>query len=193
MNVQTLAAEVVTELRQPHAVAEITSAVRKAVTAAHNSGEYAKDLVEEVVNLGQVSNSFKFGLPPFCRKLKLVKPCSTDGQVMTLYTESGGFDKIAPGDVMTVAGNAMTNFYYIIGPTVVLRTSAALQYVYMMYYSKPDLRTLESSTWIMRDYPELVKDLAKAMYYATKSDREKEASYRNLYQEQVMAMFDNEV
>jgi hypothetical protein len=121
--------------------------------------------------------------------MEKVQPCSLDGRPTLLATEDGGLPCVPAGDILTMAGREMSNFYYIIGPTFVFRSAQATEALYLMYYANPDVSVDTRETWVTQQYADMVKDCAKYMYLLTRNEAEKANAFKILYNEQLTVLF----
>ena len=165
MNLQELTTELSTELRRPDMVDRLRSLVRQVVIQCHAASQFQRDLVEELVPVPSPGPVIKITQPPRLRRLLTIAPADMYGNLVATRNPEGGFSIRSPADIMTQAGNQMVDIAYIAGPTIVVRAACAYTNLFMQYFQTPDVQDVLTQTWIMEQFPDLIKTGVRARYY----------------------------
>lgn len=165
MNLAELTTELATELRRPDMVDRLRSFVRSVVVQVHAASQFQRDLVEEVVGVPSPAPVIKITQPPRLRSLLSIAPCDIHGNLIRTVNPEGGFSIRHPADIITQSGNQMVDIAYIAGPTITIRSSVNCSYLFMQYFQTPDVRDELTQTWIMEQFPDLIKAGVRARYY----------------------------
>lgn len=165
MNLQELTTELSTELRRPDMVDRLRSLVRQVVIQCHSASQFQRDLVEELVPVPSPAPVIKITQPPRLRHLLTIAPSDAYGNLAATRNPEGGFSIRSPADIMTQAGHQMVDIAYIAGPTIVVRAACAYTHLFMQYFQTPDVQDVLTQTWIMEQFPDLIKTGVRARYY----------------------------
>ena len=172
MNLAELTQELATELRRPDKIAEIRGWVRQVVIQCHNATEFQRDLVEEIITIPSPTPVMKLTQPDRLRKIIALNPCDAYGNLLATNNPQGGYLMVAPTDIYTQSGHQMTDVAYIAGPTITIRSSSVPTHIFIQYYQTPDVRNEVTSTWIMQQFPELIKSGVRARYYQASNNQQ---------------------
>lgn len=165
MNLAELTQELATELRRPDMIDRIRSFVRSVVVQCHAATQFQRDLVEEVVQVPSPAPVIKITQPPRLRSLLSIAPCDVFGNLIKTANPEGGYTIRHPADVVTQSGHQMVDIAYIAGPTITIRSAVNCSYLFLQYFQTPDIKDELTETWIMEQFPDLIKAGVRARYY----------------------------
>lgn len=185
MNLQELTTELSTELRRPDMMDRIRSLVRQVVIQCHSASQFQRDLVEEFVPIPSPGPVIKITQPPRLRKLLTIAPADMYGNLIATANPEGGFSIRHPADIMTQSGYQMVDIAYIAGPTITIRSATGYTHLFMQYFQTPDVQDVLTQTWIMEQFPDLIKTGVRARYYQAFNNPQAAAEAK-LYQEDLM-------
>lgn len=185
MNLQELTTELSTELRRPDMVDRIRSLVRQTVLKCHAASQFQRDLVEELVPIESPAPVIKITQPPRLRQLLTISPADMYGNLVPTANPEGGFSLRHPADIMTQGGNQMVDIAYIAGPTLVVRSSVGYTHLFLQYFQTPDVQDVLTQTWIMEQFPDLIKSGVRARYYQAFNNPQA-AAEAQLFQDDLM-------
>lgn len=145
---------------------ELTRRTREAITAIHNSAFFDKDLIEDFVDLnGNLHTNFSIPFPQRFRKFKSIIPMSKVYQPLRVYNSQGRYIKTDVRRLKTYEGSTKADVYYHAGQKINIISSSAPQALHISWYSEPEVADPLLETWIMKQYPQMVMDWAKARFY----------------------------
>jgi hypothetical protein len=186
MNIAELTTELATELRRPDMIDRIRGFVRQVVTHCHAATEFQRDLVEEIVAVPSPAPVIKITQPPRLRRLISIAPCDALGTQLATANPEGGYAIKSPTDIVTMSGYLMTDIAYIAGPTITVRGSGAT-HLFLQYYQTPDLQDELTQTWIMEQFPDLIKTGVRARYYQA-TNNQQAAGEAQLFQQDLLLL-----
>ena len=186
MLLREIEADVVSILARPDLASFIHLRAQQQLKLLHAMDKWPRDKVEQLITIQNPSNAIRTNLPAFWRKFDVLAPCTADGSIITLpcqEVDTIGYREVDPRMITGFQRQADTDYYYVAGDVVNIRTSLAPEKLYASYYKYPDLRSTEVTTWITEYFPELVTYRVLYACYAMLGNMEQRAVYEQLYQE----------
>lgn len=182
-----LQATVYTITNRPELVSETLVAIKKATLKAHNSETYARDLVEVSVtgaSLVSVSSSdFRYqiaiGSSPISRfrRIAYLREIPTATGPYGLVKQYRFLEADSIFDSYNVEH---TDYAYLAGATINLRTQVLTTGVKVGYYQYPDVTDAGFNSWIADLYPAAITDDAAATVFKMIGKDDEETRYRQL-------------
>ena len=190
MNLAELTAELATELRRPDMANQIRGWVRQVVIQCHSATQFQRDLVEEIVAIPSPTPVMKITQPDRLKHLVSISPCDAYGTLLQVANPMGGYMITSPTDIYSQSGKQLMDIAYIAGPTITIRSSSVPSHLFLQYYQTPDVREDTTQTWIMEQFPELVKSGVRARYYQATSNQQA-AAESQLFTQDLMDLVSN--
>ena len=181
--------------RRPDMQAQVAARVRGAIQWAHNLDYFPRDRITQMQLVQDVeNNTIRLGLPPYFRQFEVIRPYDINDNPITLCTDtpdSIGYREIDPHQILGYRGTQETNWFYVAGDVLNIRTSAEPHQLYFMYHATPDLRDDSAVTWITENYTELIEFRALGVLYSIVGNQELRNTYMNLAEELKEQLLDN--
>lgn len=190
-----LAADVYTLTNRPDLVAETKMSLRKAIRKFHGAETWKRDLVtlrldmtaQTPVDPTQYRWSLDLSMFANLRRFKNVNypvdkvlPINqipaplTDWAVGIRPTKE--FEEISPDNLFDRYGYERTNYYFIAGSTLTVRSGWYVDWLDFVYYAWPTIPTDTATTltsWIVNEYPDaIIEDAAGAVFKMIGKDDE---------------------
>lgn len=160
MNIADIVERVITETGRPDLETLIRNTVVSAIRQCHAKADFARDVVEETIQIPSPSNFLRLTLPPRFRKFHAMAIADQYGRGVaeckqtSTSTVLAGMRKLPQrepsyyisGATYTVAGN--------------LNYPLPIQFLYVQYLETPALDNLGGVTWMTELYPEVIINYA---------------------------------
>lgn len=180
--------------RRPDMQAQVEARVRGAILWAHNQDYFPRDRITQMqVVQAYENNTIRLGLPPYFKKFSTIRPYDVNDNAVTLSTDDPdrvGYHEIDPQQIMGYRGSQETNWYYVAGDVLNIRTNVVPAQLYFMYYATPDLRSDDAVTWITETHTEMIEFRALGVLYSIIGNQELRNTYMNLAEELKEQMLD---
>lgn len=186
MLVREIVDDVIEILARPDLVNFVKLRTAQQLKLLHALDNWPRDKVEQLITIQNPSITVRTNLPAFWRKFDVLAPCMADGSIITLPNQpvdTIGYRETDPRMITGFRQMADTDYYYVAGDVVNIRSSFPPEKLYASYYKYPDLRSTEATTWITETFPELVTYRVLYACYAMLGNMEQRAVYEALYQE----------
>ena len=161
MNIKQLQAEVNRRIKRPDLVETANTRLIAVVRELHISDFYPRDRVEETIKVANPTTLTKLTLPPYWRKFVCLAP-QTEYQVPIALSKTlhQDFELVDVQDMHR--DYSSINCYYTSFNAVTIKSEVPFQRLYACYYKYPDLRDLETNTWVTEHYEQLCVDYTLA-------------------------------
>lgn len=174
--------EVVTTTKRPDQGSFIKQAIKLATAAAHNADEWPMD--KQVIVAPVITESDYYGIDtqiePFVRFKKALA-------VMD-YPETRAYTRISSEDIFNEWHGLKQNIFYQIGYNLIVRSDNALSSARVSYLQKPNTSELEYSSWIARDYREVIVNKATSLVYGYAGNDAEKRNWEVLYREGILEL-----
>lgn len=194
MQIKTMIANVQDTLRRPDLANQIAQRVRGAVLWAHRSEFFIRDRITQTQNVQANEGLIRLSLPPYWRQFEIIRPLDQGGNPIVLSTDTAdhvGYREIDPHQVLDFDRSNETNYYYVAGDVINIKTDSNPSMLYFMYYALPDLRSDDAVTWITEQYQEMIEFRALSVMYSIIGNQELRNTYERLALEQQEQLRDN--
>lgn len=160
---------------RPDLISQTTRAIKKATLKFHQADFWPRDLIELPSQaVTPVSSDYRYALDitaaPFIRfrALEYARVPSTD-PTLKLRT----FDRLNASDILDSYGIEKSDYWYLAGNTISIRSYTALTNVALGYYQFPDTNELTYTSWIADTFPDAIaEEAASAIFKQTGKDDE---------------------
>lgn len=151
--------DVVNTLRRPDLRDFVITRVRQQVKLLHAVDNFPRDKVEQTLTLQNPDNLVRTALPAYLRKFDMILPITDDGVPIRLPTDGvdwRGFREVDPRKTMGFNSREDTDYYFVAGDALNIKMSVVATKLYVSYYKYPDTSSMNTTTWITENFPELV-------------------------------------
>ena len=161
MNIKQLQAEVNRRIKRPDLVETANTRLIAVVRELHISDFYPRDRVEKTIKVANPTTLTKLTLPPYWRKFVCLAP-QTEYQVPIALSKTlhQDFELVDVQDMHR--DYSSINCYYTSFNAVTIKSEVPFQRLYACYFKYPDLRDLETTTWVTEHYEQLCVDYTLA-------------------------------
>ena len=183
--------DVIDTLGRPDLQKFVSVRVRQQLKTLHSMDNWPLDLVEHLVTIQNPGSLVRMTLPPRCRKIFQIIPTTPDGQRMQLPTdelEVIGYQEIDPRKVIGYHNQMASDYYYLAGDALNIRTSTQPTKLLFSYYAYPDLTSDNAVTWLTEFWPELVTYRCLYICYKMLGNLEQANNIEIMYRESLEVM-----
>lgn len=199
----SLAADVYTLTNRPDLVSETLISLRKAIRKFHGADTFKRDIA--IVQLDMTAqtpldpNQYRWSLDlalfPSFRRFKGVNyppdktmPINQIPAPLVDWTVGFGNDKlfheIAPDNLFDRYGYERTNYFYVVGNTVTVRSGWYIDWLNFTYYKWPVIPSDPSqllTSWIVNEYPDCIIEEASGAVFKMIGKDDESNRYQQLF------------
>lgn len=180
-----LKAEIITWTNRKDLIAETDAGIRLALRAAHNAGNFYRDLVTVAIPVSTTSGIQEVDLSAYCPGMKQIASVGPTGQ-----------DKwYDPEEITTIHnqdGWPKLDIYWGVGTKLMIRPGAASDSVTVSYYKYPTVTPMDSiNSWIAEQYPDVIVLKAAASVLGAIGEQEIKSRVDGLLREAVADLISN--
>jgi hypothetical protein len=168
----------------PHLVPEITAAVKRATIKIHSAETFARDLAELSLSSPQLAS---VSATDFRYQIALSTPITRFRRIAYLRADPTvpaptvtQYRLIEADSIFDNYNLELSDYFYLAGATLNLRTQAATARVKLGYYQYPDTTDVSFYSWIADVYPNIIVDEASAAVFKMIGKDDEETRYRQL-------------
>lgn len=159
--------------------------IQAATLRMHQSDFYARDLEEDVIDLGATASSFSFANTTFARYRKLHYLRKTDALVNN--TAGALLSHLDIKNLFNAYGREKNDVWYEAGANIVVRSSTDLRYLMAGWYQTPVITPIANyASWIAELVPYAIVFDACSLVFQLLEQQEKSRKFDALVQEQLL-------
>ncbi len=207
--IDSLSADVYVLTNRPDLVSETKVALRKSIFKCHSADTFKRDLAIQRLQMATYStiepNSFRWSIglnefPRFRRPKFLRYPPELgspnippapliDYPSGAVWTRE--FTEIAADNLFDSYRSERSNYFYIAGSTITIKSSFGIDYLDFGYYQYPLIPALSTDSivsWICDQYPDAVIEEAAGTVFKMIGKDDESARYQALFGENIMIL-----
>lgn len=207
--IDSLAADVYVLTNRPDLVSETKVALRKAIFKCHSADTFKRDLTIQRLQMSLYPvlepGSFRWNIaltefprfrrPKFLRyPPELSTPLQTPAPLIDYPTGAvwtREFTEIAADNLFDSYRSERSNYFYIAGSTITIKSSFGIDYLDFGYYQYPLIPALSTDnimSWICDQYPDAVIEEAAGTVFKMIGKDDESARYQALFGENIMIL-----
>ena len=207
--IDSLSADVYVLTNRPDLVSETKVALRKSIFKCHSADTFKRDLAIQRLQMATYPtiepNSFRWSIglnefPRFRRPKFLRYPPELgspnippapliDYPTGAVWTRE--FTEIAADNLFDSYRSERSNYFYIAGSTITIKSSFGIDYLDFGYYQYPLIPALSTDnivSWICNQYPDAVIEEAAGTVFKMIGKDDESARYQALFGENIMIL-----
>lgn len=173
--------DVITLTARPDLEAEVELAMRTATNSAHLTDAYARDYQMLPVQLPNASYQTSLDIPtlfPRLRGLASIQPLDVNN--LPIQSPGNSIEVIELGDIYDDFGAVKNNVAYLAGDKLNIRSSVNSNGYLIGWFSAPNTRRENYSSWIAQLYPDVILYWAASIVLDTNGNEAKAAKYMKM-------------